>query len=302
MFNSLKRIIGLGWQNLARDGGIAVANVFIVMIPILLTSALFVAKDVSDFLIDDLQAKADISIYFNDSVSQDDILKVQDNVRGIPGVTGVEYVSKDEALAAFTKRHENEPVLLESLQEINENPFLPSLNVNAETTAQYEQVAALLAGDDYRDMVNKVNYSEKKTVIENIFALTAGAQKVGLSLFILLGLVSVMVTFNTVSMAIRGRGIEVGIQRLVGASRWFIRGQFLVQGVIFGILGALFSLFVTLAVCWYLNPFLATILPGMDVWQNVMRNLWPLFGVQLAIGAGLGMFSSLIAIGRHLKV
>jgi len=302
MFNSLKRIIGLGWQNLVRDGGIAVANVFIIMVPILLTSALFVLKDVSDFLVNELESKADISIYFNESVSRDDILKAEDEIRAIPGIGQLDYISKEDALTAFTKRHENDPMLIESLQEVNDNPFLPVLNVTAASTSQYEQVATLLSGEQYKDMVNKINYSEKKAVIEKIFAITDGAQKVSLALFGLLGIISVMVTFNTVRMAILSRGVEVGIQRLVGAARWFIRGQFLVEGLIFGVLGALFSLFVTMVACWYLNPVIATILPGMNIWDNLMSNLWVLFGIQLAIGAGLGIFSSLIAVGRYLKV
>jgi cell division transport system permease protein len=302
MFNSLKRIITLGWQNLARDGGIAVANVFIIMIPIMLTSALFVLKDVSNFLVKELESKADISIYFNDSVSRDDILKAEDNIRSIPGITEVEYKSKEDALADFTARHGNDPVLLQSLEEVNENPFLPVLNINAASTAQYEQVAALLDGDQYKDMVSKVNYSEKKDAIEAIFSLTEGAQRVGLYLFIILGVISLIVTFNTIRMAILSRGMEIGIQRLVGAARWFIRGQFLVEGLIFGILGALFSLFVTMIVCWYLNPSVAKLLPGMDIWSNLMANLWTLFGLQLAIGAALGTISSMIAVGRHLKV
>jgi len=292
----------LGWQNLVRDGGIAVANVFIIMVPILLTSALFVLKDVSDFLVNELESKADISIYFNESVSRDDILKAEDEIRAIPGIGQLDYISKEDALTAFTKRHENDPMLIESLQEVNDNPFLPVLNVTAASTSQYEQVATLLSGEQYKDMVNKINYSEKKAVIEKIFAITDGAQKVSLALFGLLGIISVMVTFNTVRMAILSRGVEVGIQRLVGAARWFIRGQFLVEGLIFGVLGALFSLFVTMVACWYLNPVIATILPGMNIWDNLMSNLWVLFGIQLAIGAGLGIFSSLIAVGRYLKV
>jgi Cell division protein len=123
MFTSLKRIIGLGWQNLARDSGIAVANVFIIMIPILLTSALFLLKNVSDFLVEGLQEKADISVYFNESVSEDDILRVKDKINEIAGISQAEYVSKDQALLAFRQRHQNNEILLESLAEVNGNPL-----------------------------------------------------------------------------------------------------------------------------------------------------------------------------------
>ena len=302
MFNSLRRIIALGWHNLARDGGIAVANVFIIMIPILLTTALFMMKGLSDFMIKELQQKADITVYFNESVSTDDILRTKDKVNQIAGIQKVEFVSKDAALEDFRRRHQDDPVLLESLDEINGNPLLSILNVSAASVEQFDQVTELLAQDEYRDLVNKVNYSEKKDVIQKIFTITKDAQRIGLLLFGILGLISIMVTFNTVRMAILNHKKEISIQRLVGAARWFIRGQFLVEGLIFGILGAVFSFFVAAAVCWYVSPAIATALPGMNLWDNFSANLWQIIGIQMAIGAGLGMFSSLIAVSRYLKV
>jgi cell division transport system permease protein len=304
MFNSLKRVIGLGWQNLTRDGGIAVGNVFIIMIPVILTSSLFMLKDVSAFLVKEIQAMADISVSFNESVSEDDIMKVKDLIKAIPGINQVDYKSKDQAMEEFSKRHEDDPILLESLQEVNGNPFPAVLNISAASVGQYAQVQELLAGQDYVDMIDKIDYNEekKRDSIDKIFSLTDGAQRIGLILFAILGVISVIVTFNTVRMAIQSRGVEVGIQRLVGASRWFVRGQFLVEGLIFGVLAAVFSLLTTAVVCWYLNPPMATLLSGMSIWQNFTANMWPLFGFQLGIGAGLGIFSSLIAVGRHLKV
>jgi len=177
MFNSIRRVIGLGWHNVTRDSGIAVANIFILMIPILLVSALFMIKDVSAFLVKEVQAMANISIYFNESVSEDDIMKVKDRIKQIPGIDQVEYVSKDQAMDRFSERHVDDPVLLESLQEVNGNPFLATLDVSAVSTDQYAQVQELLAGQDYADMINKINYNEKKGTLEKIFRMTNGVQK-----------------------------------------------------------------------------------------------------------------------------
>ncbi|MFZ3073582.1 MAG: permease-like cell division protein FtsX [Minisyncoccales bacterium] len=302
MFTSIKRIIGLGWHNLSRDGGIAIANIFIIMIPILLTSLLFEMKDVSAFLIREFQSKADISVYFNESVSENDILRVKDKINQIPGIENVQYVSKDQALEDFKIRHQNDAVLLESLNEINGNPLVSLLNVSAVSTVKFDEVSALLAQDEYKDMVNRVNYNEKKEVIQKIFAITENTKKVGLVLFAILGFISVIVTYNTIRTAILSRGREIAIQRLVGASRWFVRGQFLVEGLIFGILGAVFSFLIAAVICWYLSPMLAAILPGMSLWQNFLTGIWTLIGIQIGIGAGLGIFSSMIAITRYLKV
>lgn len=278
------------------------ANVFIIMIPILLTTTLFMLKDVSDFLIKGLQQKADVSVYFNESVSQDDILKVRDKIKQMPNVAEVQYVSKEDALLAFRQRHQDDPVIMQSLDQVNGNPLYSSLSISALTPGQFEEVSALLAQDEYKDLVNTINYEEKKEVIDKIFSLTENARQSGLLLFAVVGAISVMVTFNTVRMAIFSRKREVGIQRLVGASRWFIRGQFLVEGAIFGILGAVFSMFLAAGICWYFNPGMAAVLPGMNLWQNFSTAFWTIFGIQMGIGVGLGVFSSVIAVSRYLKV
>jgi len=301
MFTSFRRIIGLGWQNLIRNGGIAAANVFIIMIPILLTSALFSLQAVGDVLVKDLQQKADISIYFNESVSEDDILRVKDKIGQIPGIEKVEYVSKDMALADFRVRYEDNPTLMESLDEVVGNPLPALLHVAAQTPDQLEAAAALLEEDDYRDLVYKINYNERKEDIQRVFAFTDNAGKAGLGLFAILASISVLVTFNTVRIAILSRKREIGIQRLVGASRWFIRGQFLVEGLIFGVLAASFSFLTVMAASWYAGPALAGMI-SINMWTHFAANFWTILGMHFGIGIGLGVLSSTIAVSRHLKV
>ncbi len=302
MFTSLRRIIILGWQNLARDGGMAAANVFVIMIPVMLVAALLSLKAAGEFIINDLREKVDVSVYFNESAVEDDILRVKDKIKEISGIGQVDYVSKDQALVFFRERHQGNETILESLNEVNGNPLPSSLKVSAASPAQFEQLAALLEQGEYKDLVDEMNYVEKKDVINEIFSFMDQARKVGLWLFAILALVSVMVTFNTVRMAIFARKREIGVQRLVGASRWFIRGQFLVEGIIFGFLAAALSFLAAAAICRVAGPALAPALSGMDLWQNYSANLWQMLWAQMAVGVGLGAFSSLIAVSRHLKV
>ena len=302
MLTSLRRVIGLGWQNLVRDGGIAVANIFIMMIPILLVTSLFFIKDISSFLVSNLREKADISVYFNDSASEDDILKLQSTISQIQGIQKVDYVSKDNALEAFSNRHQDDPTLMGALQQVNGNPFLASLTVRAVDSDQYDTVAKLLSSDQYKDMVNKVNYSEKKDVITKIFSLTDQVTRIGVILFAILGVISTLVTFNTVRLAIINRKEEIEVQRLVGASAWFVRGQFLVEGLTFGILAAAFCLMIAALVCWYASPSLGVLIPGVNLWANFMASIWLLVGIQLGIGAFLGIASGIFATNRYLKI
>lgn len=302
MFTSLRRIIGLGWQNMVRDGGIAVANIFIMMIPIILVSSLFLMRDVSQYLVKTVQDKADISVYFNENTANDDILRIQEKIKQIPDVHEVNIVTKEQALEDFSARHKDDTVLMAALQEVNGNPFLASLNIKALGVSQYDQVADFLNQEEYKAMVSEVNYREKKSVIEKVFSLTEEARKSGMILFGILGTISVLVTFNTIRMAILHRKEEIEIQRLVGASNLFIRGQFFVEGLIFGLLATIFCFFIVAGICWYANAPLGVVMPGFSIWENFSVGMSTIFLIQLATGAGLGILSSMIATTRHLKV
>lgn len=299
---TLKRILKFGWQNFFREGGISAATVFILIITIFLVSSLFLFQKTSQFLISQLQEKVDISVYFKEDALEDDILKIKKELSTIPEVKSVKYVSKEEAIQVFTKRHKDNPVLMESLAEVGRNPFLASLNIKAWQADQYQTVADYLKNPRFENLIEKVDYYQRKPLIERIFSLTAAANKTGILLSLILVIVAILVTFNTIRLAILNQTEEIKIQRLVGASNWFIRGPFLVQGTISGILAGLFSLLIFSLVCWLLSPKIEFFFPDLKLFSFFTENFWTIFFLQFLTGISLGVISSLIAIRRYLKI
>jgi len=305
MFTSIKRIFKSGWQSFSRDGDIAAANVFIMTMTILLATSLFLFKDVSQILISAIREKADISVYFKEAAQEEEILNVQEKLSKIPEVKDVEYVSKEKALEDFVQRHKDDPVLMGSLEEVGGNPFLAALNVKAFEASQYQAVMNFLDATlepSYKDLIEKVDYYQRKPVIERIFALTSGTGKVGVTLSIVLAIVAILVAFNTIRLAILNQAEEIKIQRLVGASNWFIRGPFLVQGAISGIISTLISLFIFTLICRFLGPKIEFLFSGLNVWKSFTGNFFTIILVQLSTGILLGVISSSIAIRKYLKV
>ena len=302
MFTSLKRIFRLGWLSFSRDGGISAATCFILVITIFLVSFLFLLQNVSQFLISELQEKVDISVYFKEIAPEEDILKVEKELSQIPEVKNVKYVSREEALQVFIQRHKDNPVLMESLVEVGGNPFLASLNIKAWEASQYQKVADFLKAARFENLIEKVDYHQRKPVIERIFSLSAAANQTGILLSIVLVVVAILVTFNTIRLAILNQKEEIQIQRLVGASNWFIRGPFLIQGTISGILAVLFSLSIFALICWALSPKIEFFFPDLNLFSFFTKNFWTLFLIQFFTGIGLGVISSTIAIRKYLKV
>ena len=302
MLNSFKRIIYLGYRGLVGDGGQIFATIFILTVAILLASSLFLSGRVSQFLINSLESKADISVYFQEIALEEDILQARDELEKMPEVKEIIYISKDQALEEFKARYADNLVLMDSIRELGGNPFLASLRIQAKNPNQYQAIADYLDSLNLADIIEKVDYSQRQNVIERIFSITSFLGKTGLSFSLILAVIAILITFNTIKLAIYNYQEEVKIQRLVGASNWFIRGPFLAQGAIAGIISALISLLVLFFIAWLFSPKVQVFLPDLNILKMFWSNFGFIFLIQFATGIALGSISSLIAIRKYLKI
>lgn len=302
MFTLLRRIIYNGCRSFRRQVVFSGSAIFVMALTIILATSLFLFQEVSRFLISTIQEKVDISVYFNEESLEEEILKVKDELSKISGVKDIEYVSRDDALSRFTERHKNQPDLMESLTMVGKNPFLASLNVRAGEFAQYADISNFLTNDSFKDIVTEVDYFQREPVIEKLFSLTSDINKAGIIFSIALGFLALCLAFNQVRLAIYDSRKEIKIMRLVGASNWYIRSSFLVQGIIIGALSALIGLLVFVPACLFLSPKLEILAPGLNIFDYFLNNFFVIFSIQLAVGLGMGMFSSLIAVRKYLKI
>lgn len=292
----------MGWLGLIRDGGQIFATIFILAIAILLVSSLFLSGKVGQFLINSLESKADVSVYFKEAALEEDIMQVQDELAKIPEVKEIIYISKDQALEEFKKRYENNPVLMDSVKELGGNPFLASLRIQAKQAGQYKVITGFIDSLSVDDIIEKVDYSQRQNVIERIFSITSFLGKTGILFSLILIAIAILITFNTIKMAIYNFQEEVKIQRLVGASNWFIRGPFLAQGAIAGIIAAFISLLVLFLIVLLFSPKIQIFLPDLNIFKMFWNNFGFIFLIQFATGIALGSISSLIAIRKYLKI
>jgi cell division transport system permease protein len=299
MIDQIKRTIKYGLKIIVRDGEIFLTSVFILFLVISLISFLFIFRKTSEFLISSFKEKVDISVYFKEETPEDEILKIKDEISKNPEIK-VEFVSKEEALKEFEKRHKENKILMNALKEVGENPFLASLSIKAKEPNQYEELLSFLK--EKESFIEKVDYSERKPLIERIFSLSSNLEKGGILISSVLILISIFVVFNTTRLSITNFKEEISIQRLVGASSWFIRGQFLVQGMIAGIFSALISLLIVFLSCYFLSPKISILFEGLNLLEIFSSNLGILILIQFSAGILLGSIPSLIAVRRFLKI
>ena len=301
---NFKRVFNFALSDFSRNKGISIAAIFILITTTLLFTGLFFLHGISDFLVSTIRDKIDITAYFKSDAVESDILTVRDDIIKVsPDVRRVEYVSKEEALTAFNKRHGESDVISRALSEVGGNPFLPSLNIITNgSPEQYENIANLLEGDEYGNLIEKVDFSEKRDTIEKVFSITSGLSRFGLLMGALLALTAAFVVFNTIKLVIENSKEEIATMKIVGAANWFIRAPFVIEGALFGIAAFLFCFFATVLIVFFLSRGLSVILPGFSLLAYYMHSLWVIALIQLVSGVGLGVISSYVVVRKYLKI
>lgn len=302
MFTFIKKISKASWLNFRRNGGLSLTTIFILLITISLITSLFLFHKISQFLISELEGKVDISIYFKEDSPEEEILKAKTELSKMPEVKEIEYNSRETARERFIQQHKDNPLLMASIEEVGENPFLASLNIKAWKPDQYETLANFLENATFKNLIEKIDYYQRKPIIERLSSITSAINKAGIGISIVLALLSFLVAFNTIRLAIFSQREEISIMRLVGASNWFIRGPFLIQGIISGFFATLIAILIFILISWALSPKLEIFLPDFNLQNFYFQNFWTLFAIQLLTGIGIGIFSSLIAMRKYLKV
>lgn len=304
MFTNTNRVIKFAINNFRRNRGISVATIFVLVVAILLVSALFFFQGAAAYLTAEIRNKIDITAYFNDGTSEDDILIIKDEIQKMsPNIQSIEYVSKDQALATFNEKHQEDAVLQRALLEVGENPFLPSLNITTNgDPAQYEEVASTLQTSAFSKFIYKVDFSQKRDTIEKVYSLTKNINLAGSVLGVILIILSALVVFNTIKLAIENSKDEIATMKIVGASDWFIRGPFIVEGVIYGIIAFLICIMLSGLAAFAISPKISVIMPGFSLFSYFLTNLWIFALIQLVFGIGVGVISSFIVVKKYLDV
>lgn len=303
MFVNLKRILKFAYTDFLRNKGNNLAAIFVLVIPILLATSLFMFQGFSKFAISQIQEKIDITAYFKEEATEDDILMVKSELLGLSSeIKNVQYVSKEQALLEFKEKHKDNPDFMAAIEEVGGNPFFASLNIKTESPLEYEKVSDFLSQDSYSQLIEKVDYFQKKDIIEKLFSITSSVNKFGFGLGSILFLIAVLVVLNTTKMAIDNSKEEITAMRLVGASNWFIRGPFIIQVVICGLIAFLICLFITGFSAYFLSSKIAVLAPGFSLFNYFLKNILIISAIQIVSGVGLGAIASFFLVKNYLKI
>lgn len=305
---TFRRVLNAGAVSFMRNASLAVAAIAVMVVTLTIVLFSVVTSATLNHTISQIADKINISIYLNDNVTAAQRQGLMDQLRQLKQVKGVSYVSKDQALAEYKAANANNQNLLAAINETG-NPLPASIQVDPVDPAKINQIQDLLRKPStitLEDPQAGTSYSgDRKAAIDKIAHATDVLKRVGIAGVILFTLVSMLIIFNTIQMAIFNRRDEITIMRLLGATTWYIRGPFVVESIIYGILSALISVAIVDVLFVVASSTLqASSLGLLDIgYANsyFYDHFAVLLTVQLAAGIVIGAVSSIIATRRYLK-
>jgi len=299
---NLIRILKNSWKNFSRNIWLSVATLFMMFAALSTIGGLTLFNASLDAFVSGLKDKVDVSVYFAQEAAENEILSVKSTLENREDIKTVRYISENEAYDIFTSRHADNNVLLESLQELDQNPLQASLNIRVHNPDQFENVVTFLENSSASSIIDTINFRENQKVIESISMIATNVNKAGFLFTLILAGLVIFVTFNTIRLAIYTSRDEVHIMKLVGASNWFARAPFVITGAIYGFLSGLVVILFTFLGTWLLHSQVSLIFADINFYGYFIQNFWSFTFIILFSGIGMGAVSSYLAVRRYLRV
>lgn len=242
------------------------------------------------------ESKAQISAYFKEEATEQDIIVAQNQLEQTGLTKEIEYISKSEARAIFDLQAKDYPEILETLDSKESNPFPASLEIEAKEVADLEKIANLLKSNG---LIEEIAF--RKDIIDTLRSWTLGLRVSTISLTAMFGIISALVVLITIGLTILSKKNEIEIMRLLGADKGYIRGPFILQGSFYGLTGSFLSIFYFVGVAYLATPYLRNLLSGIPLPHLAWYILVSAGLVWILLGAFLGALVSIVAIGRYIK-
>lgn len=301
---TLWRVFKTGFRNLFRNAWLSIAATAIMVVTLVIVaffafSALFLQNQ-----LDAVKEKIDLTIFLADTATPDQVKQLQSTILTYENVREVQFVSKADALERLRKSSKDGENLAKTAIEIG-NPLPASLEVRTKTLENLDGLNERIKNSEQKEIITTTSNDDsdvRRKVVDRIVSISAGVSRVGGIISIAFLLISLMIIFNTIRMAIFTRREEIEIMKLVGATNWYIRGPFLVEGAMYGIIGATLSLAIAIPLINFSRPLFVSYFNASDLLSFVTDRIFLVGLATYGLGIFIGIASSFLAISRHLKL
>lgn len=283
-------------QSLRRNSWMVLASVGTVAVSLIIVGLSFITVVNTNYMAARLESNVEIMAYLKTDVAEDEARSLKEQITGIPGVAGVRFITKDEALQEFRRELGDQENMIDALG--GDNPLPHVYKITTISPRDVADVANKLR--DFRQ-VEKVDYG--KGVVEKLFAVTKWIRLIGVIVIALLGLAAVFLIATTIRLTVFARRKEIQIMKVLGATNWFVRWPFLMEGMVLGFSGALVAVIVVNLSYTALTDYLSKDFNiGIFGLQTDFHFLAMMAAALLILGTLIGALGSGVSMRKFLKV
>lgn len=303
---TLLRICNAGIKSLVRNAWLAVAAIAVMVITLTIMLFSVIANATLSNTINQITDRIDISVYLVDAIKIDQKDNLISELKKLENVKSVDYVSKEQALERYKEQNKNNVELLTAISQ-TDNPLPASLQIKPNDTEDFESIRQFLEKPEIKKLQSEqTSYSgDRKQAIDKISRAATFFRQSGLIGVVVFAIISMLIIFNTIRMAIFNRKEELTIMRLLGASNSYIRGPFVVETMLYGVVAAVLSIALCSALFAVSSSALgASSLGLLDITyadRYFKDNILFIIAIQIALGIIIGATSALVATRRYLK-
>lgn len=300
---SFLRVIKFAFQDVGRNISLSFMTIFILVLMLLSLNTFIFVQAVTEKAIQSVKDQIDVSVYFEPSVSDDDVRKVTEYVEAFPEVTNIIFHDRNEVLEQFKQTHKDNPEILASLSELNENPLGPTMIIKTREPKDYEKIMTALNVPEYATKIEAKTFGDTQAAIDRIHTITTNLKKFVFGLGALFTLIAFFVIFNTIRVAIYTQRTEISIKKLVGATNWFVRGPYLIEALLFSFLAVAMTSGIVYFFLDFVNPYVQVVFGDSAFLTNYYRShILVLLGIQVGAVLFITVTTSLLAMRRYLRV
>tara|TARA_B100000745_G_scaffold244247_1_gene166462 strand:+ start:391 stop:1311 length:921 start_codon:yes stop_codon:yes gene_type:complete len=306
MMTAIKRIVRAGFVGFWRNAFVSAAAIFVMTVALFVIGSTMMIDKLLGVSLENIQDKVDINVYFVTTAQQMEIDALQRSLESLPDVEEVVFTSREQALEEFSLRHQNDEIIMQGLEELGDNPLGASISIRAKETSQYEGIAEFLEEqrkieNPQTPLIDEVNFVKNKEAIEKLTAIINAVERSTFIAMIVLLAASILITFNTIRLAIYTTREEISVMRLVGASNMFIRGPFMLQGIMYGLAAGVLALLILYPIVLWIGPETEQFFQ-FNLFTYFVSDFGYIFAVLVGSGIVLGVISSALAVARYLRV
>ncbi|MBU1037375.1 permease-like cell division protein FtsX [Patescibacteria group bacterium] len=306
LFLEISRVIKFAVQSFFRNIWLSVVTVFIIVLSLVSISILLTSNILTQHVLSVLEEKTEVYIDLTKEATTEQAQVLVSELNKLPAIKEALFITPEQTLENFKKRHQDDPLIIESLDSLEENPFTGSIKIKTHDISDFPVILNELSKKDYSRFleIEDKEFTDAKLLITKITEYSKKIQNAWTIISSIFVIISILVVYNTIQINIYTQREEIGIMKLVGASNSFVRSPFLIVGMVYSLIAVVILVIISYPLLVVLQPYVDSFFQeySLNLVEAFAENFIKVIGTELLIATIITVSSSYLATRKYLHV